>query len=117
MDGVTPASVHPIMVSNQFTDESLRILAVFHDIFEDTKITEGILYSNGFSEGMIFRIKLLSKDKNMDYLDYIRLVASDSSTRLIKIADIEHNTSTMPDDPKYDDRRNKYKRALEILNK
>lgn len=55
-------------------DESSTIVALLHDIIEDTNTTIEDLLSLGFDYEIIEAIKLLTKPKDIEYLDYVKLV-------------------------------------------
>lgn len=68
-NNVTPYSIHPIMVSRSFTDEPVQIVAVLHDIIEDTKMTLAKLREYGFSEYIIDAIDAITKRKGETGID------------------------------------------------
>ena len=112
-----PYIYHPIHIAEQMETETECIVALLHDTVEDTNITFEQL-SKEFDGKIVNILKLLTHDKNEDYMQYINRLKADPIARKVKIADIIHNA----DETRLDKitsrdiiRRKKYKRALEIL--
>ena len=67
---------------------------------------------------IIFGLKLLTHDKNVDYLEYIRKIKNNPIARKVKLADLYHNsdpTRMENPTPKDLERKEKYRKAIEIL--
>lgn len=97
--------------------ETECIVALLHDVVEDTDITFEQL-EREFSKEVIEILKLLTHDSKIDYMDYIKEIKDNAIAKKVKIADIIHNSDEMRLDKitiKDIARRNKYKKALEIL--
>ena len=112
-----PYIYHPIHVAEQMDTETECIVALLHDVVEDTNITFEELEKE-FPYQIIKTLKLLTHDKSVDYMKYIETIKNDPIARKVKIADIMHNSDeTRLDEITEKDilRRNKYKKALEIL--
>ena len=112
-----PYIYHPIHLAEQMDTEIECIVALLHDVVEDTDVTFKQLKKE-FSGEVIEVLKLLTHDKNTDYMEYIMKLKKNPIAKKIKIADIKHNSDetrlekvTLKDIA----RRNKYKKALEIL--
>jgi (p)ppGpp synthase/HD superfamily hydrolase len=114
-DGVTPYVTHLESVANAVESDLEKTVAWLHDILEDTSYREDDLLKYGINEGIILYVKILTKNQDTNYLQYILNIKSHEVTRRVKIADIEHNLSTLEKDKKYRDKRDKYKMALYIL--
>jgi (p)ppGpp synthase/HD superfamily hydrolase len=89
--GGNPYILHPlrIMVSMDTLEE--KIVAVLHDVIEDSDISIEYLTKLKFPESIINAIALLSKTKNQDYNDYINSIKKNKLATKIKIADLEDN--------------------------
>lgn len=114
-----PYIYHPIHLAEQMSTETECIVALLHDVVEDTEITLEDL-DKEFTKDSIEALKLLTHDKKVDYMDYIRNVKKSVIATKIKIADLEHNADiTRLDNITLDDikRTEKYKKALEILRR
>lgn len=113
----TPYIYHPIHVAEQMNDEITCIAALLHDVVEDTDITFEDLEKD-FPKEVIDVLKLLTHDKNIDYMDYIREIKTNETAVKVKIADIKHNMDKSRldgVDEKALIREEKYKKALKIL--
>ena len=64
---------HPIHLAEQMDTETECIVALLHDVVEDTNVTFDELEKN-FSPEVIEGLKLLTHDKNVDYLEYVRKI-------------------------------------------
>ena len=112
-----PYIYHPIHLAEQMDTEIECIVALLHDVVEDTDVTFEQLKKE-FSGEVIEVLKLLTHDKNTDYMEYIMKLKKNPIAKKIKIADIKHNldeTRLEKVTSKDIARRNKYKKALEIL--
>ena len=104
-----PYIYHPIHVAEQMDTENECIIALLHDVVEDTNVTfkqlEDIL-------------KLLTREENIEYDEYIKRIKNNSIACKVKIADLTHNLDKTRLDfvTEVDVKRNeKYKKALQIL--
>jgi (p)ppGpp synthase/HD superfamily hydrolase len=90
-----PVILHPLYVMLQMETESERIVAVLHDVLEDTNINlSDIAGEIGLSEEEKVALIALTHLKNEPYADYIRRVKnSNEIARRVKIRDLEHNSS------------------------
>ena len=103
---------HPIRVANQFTNEKLKVIAILHDVIEDTKITADDLFNKYELDSESVRdLIYLTKTKNMLYSDYIYNVKRRMISRTIKVADLNDNLQDLPKGQ----RRDKYELALLYL--
>lgn len=113
-----PYIYHPIHVAEQMKTENECIVALLHDVVEDTEITFEQL-ENIFSSGIIDSLKLLTKDNTVDYYEYIMKIKKNPIAKSVKIEDLKHNLDlTRLDVITEDDikRENRYKKALLILS-
>lgn len=112
-----PYIYHPIHLAEQMNTEIECIVALLHDVVEDTEITFEQLEKE-FSSEVIEIIKLLTHNKKIDYMKYIVEIKKNPIAKKVKIADLEHNS----DESRLDKitakdiaRRKKYKKALYFL--
>lgn len=113
-----PYIYHPIHLAEQMDSETECIVALLHDVVEDTKVTF-LELEKEFSKEVILALKLLTRDKKIDYFEYIENLKDNKLARKVKIVDINHNMDeTRLDEITEKDvkRRKKYQKALEILN-
>lgn len=112
-----PYIYHPIHVAEQMEKEEECIVALLHDVVEDTDVTFEQLETE-FSKKIIDVLKLLTKKKDVDYYEYIIKIKENVIAKKVKIADIEHNLDRSRLDSITDKdikREEKYKKALAIL--
>ena len=112
-----PYIFHPYHLAEQMSTEEEIIVALLHDVVEDTNITIEELSKN-FNNNIIEAINLLTK-KDDNYETYINKISKNKIAKKVKIADLKHNLDitriTNPEEKDYQ-RITKYKKALEILN-
>ena len=87
-----PYILHPIHVAEQMKDEVTTIVALLHDVVEDTSVTLEDLKKYGFSQEVLEAIEVLTHKDGVKYMDYIRNLANNPVARKVKIEDIKHNT-------------------------
>ena len=113
-----PYIFHPIHLAEQMTDEDTICVALLHDVVEDTSITFEQLEIEGFSKDIIDALKLMTHDKSIPYMDYVKEIKTNSIATAVKLADLKHNSDlTRLDvvDEKALKRAEKYKQAIELL--
>ena len=114
---LVPYIYHPIHVAEQMNDEVTCIVALLHDVVEDTEVIFTDLEKE-FSKEIVDILRLLTHDKNIDYMEYIEKIKNNKIAVKVKIADLKHNMdkSRLDEvDEKALIREEKYKKALEIL--
>ena len=112
-----PYIIHHLRVMLGMHTLEEMIIAVLHDVLEDSKINEDYLIAKGISRNSIKTLKLLTKS-NGDYSNYIKNLKSDPVAVKIKEADIIDNMNiTRPKTIDTDDvkRLNNYINALMLL--
>ena len=112
-----PNIYHPIHVAEQMDTENECIIALLHDVVEDTNVTFKQL-EEVFSKEIIDILKLLTREENIEYDEYIKRIKNNSIACKVKIADLTHNLDKTRLDfvTEVDVKRNeKYKKALQIL--
>lgn len=86
-----PYILHPLRVMLRQHDEAAQIVAVLHDVLEDSEITADDLRTEGYTEEVILALETLTKRKGEDYDDFIERVATSPLARRVKLADLEDN--------------------------
>ena len=115
-----PYIEHPLRVMNQVESEEEKIVAVLHDIVEDTDISLDDLRSEGFSEEVVSAVECLTKQDGENYDSYIERISFNSLAVKIKLADLEDNSdlTRLPEVTDKDlERIEKYDKALEKLTR
>ena len=96
-----------------------KIVAVLHDVVEDSDWTFEALLAEGFSIEVIEALKNVTKNSdNEDYDSFIQRAMQNPIGRKVKIADLRDNldVTRISDITDKDVKRiNKYKKALKIL--
>lgn len=113
-----PYMLHPIHVAEQMEDELTTCVALLHDVVEDTDYTIEDVKKEGFPDSVVEAVRVLTKPRNIPYMDYIKVVKTNPIAVKVKLADIEHNSdlTRVVEVTEMDLRRNeKYKKAKEFL--
>lgn len=90
LDG-QPYILHPLRMMLRFPDEETRIVAVLHDVLEDSMITSWDLQQMGFSEVVVSAVETLTRAEEEDYPEYIERVAQNPLATRVKITDLMDN--------------------------
>ena len=118
--GGNPYILHPLRLMLQMDSEEEMIVAILHDVVEDSeKWSFNKLQAEGFSKKIINILRSITKEnENEDYEKFIDRSIRDKIGRKVKIADISDNLdiSRLKEVTDKDILRiNKYKKALEKL--
>ncbi len=109
---------HPMFVaSSVYPDESAMMVALLHDTVEDTEVTFEQL-KDLLTDSEMDALKLLTHDKTVPYMDYVRQISKNPLAAKVKMADLKHNMdlSRLPDPGEKDKKRvEKYEEAYRIL--
>lgn len=114
-----PYVFHPIHLAEQMTDEDTTIVALLHDVVEDTPYTIQDLERMGFTEEVTQAISLMTHADGVPYLDYVAKIKENPVARAVKLADLAHNSDTSrldAVDEKARARVEKYRAAIALLN-
>lgn len=84
-----------VMYDVDQTDEELMIIAVLHDIVEDTNVALGGLSDRGYSDRVVNAIDGLTRRKNETYTDFIKRCALNPDSLEVKLSDLRHNSQIM----------------------
>ena len=113
-----PYVFHPFHLAEQMTDEDTTVVALLHDVVEDTPYTLADLRAMGFPEDVLNAIALMTHVKGVPYLDYVAALRYNPIARQVKLADLRHNSDlTRLDvvDEKALARVEKYRKAIALL--
>ena len=117
-----PYIFHPLTValSENLETETQKVVAILHDVVEDSDITFYDLENMGFNEEVLNALKLLTRDENSEYYHYIREIRNSGNHNAywVKFSDLEHNMdiSRIPEPTEKDYMRlEKYKKSMDIL--
>ena len=113
-----PYVFHPFHLAEQMTDEATTVVALLHDVVEDTDISFENLEIQGFSDEILNALKLLTHDKSIPYMDYVAEIKKNIIATKVKLADLKHNsdlTRLSVVDEKALERKAKYEKAIKFL--
>lgn len=109
---------HPETVASFVATDEEKAVAYLHDVIEDTSLTLLDLKKEGFSKNIIEAVDILTKKKGQDYQSYLNLVKKNELARVVKLADLRHNSdlTRLPLITEKDLERNKkYSSAIRFL--
>ena len=113
-----PYILHPLRVMLGVSTMDERMVAVMHDVVEDSPWTFERLRVEGFSEAVIAGLDAVTKRKGEDYDAFVRRAASNAIGRRVKLADLTDNLDlSRIANPTEDDfrRMEKYRRAVAYI--
>jgi len=89
-----PYILHCLRVMLAFQDDKHRIVAVLHDVVEDTHITfERLQRVEHYSKPILAALEAITRREGERYFEYIRRCGENPIARAVKIADLRDNTS------------------------
>lgn len=110
---------HPLYVASQVKTEQEKAVALLHDVIEDSDITAADLFASGLSNEVVTAVQILTKKKGQSYQEYLGKVKSNNLARVVKLADLKHNSdlSRLKSVTNTDyERVKKYKNAIYYLS-
>ena len=113
-----PYVFHPFHLAEQMKDEDTTVVALLHDVIEDTDYTVDDLDDMGFSERVISAIELMTHDDEVPYMEYVAEIKKNPIAREVKLADLRHNSDVTRLDvitPWDEKRAKKYAEAIKLL--
>ena len=119
-----PYILHPLRLMVAMTSEEARVVAVLHDVVEDSEATFEDLAALGLSEEALVALRLLTHHDDdgseTNYFAYVARIKANPLARAVKLADLADNldVSRLPNLTERDSRRlNKYLKAREMLRR
>ena len=111
---------HPIYVASQVDTEEEKAVALLHDVIEDSLVSAEELLQAGLPETVVTAVQVLTKKKEQDYQTYLETVKKNPLVRVVKLADLKHNSdlsrlSSITEKDK--ERLKKYKKAIDFLSR
>jgi (p)ppGpp synthase/HD superfamily hydrolase len=86
-----PYILHPLRVMFRCQTDDQRIVAVLHDVVEDTPTTFEDLRNRGFSEEILAALDCVTKREGESYEQFVERAAANPIARQVKLADLEDN--------------------------
>jgi len=93
-----PYYLHPEMVVKLLSEDTetnktaILIVGYLHDVIEDTKTTLDNLSALGFTHEIVEAVEAMTRGEDEKYIDYIVRLSHNEIARLVKMADLRHNT-------------------------
>ncbi len=116
--GGEPFILHPLRVMLRVETPAARIVAVLHDLIEDTPHTLADLRRRGYPPAIVAALDLLTHRDADSYDAYIVRLAPDPLARHVKLADLADNLANnrrLPSDPDTRARIARYEQAIASL--
>jgi GTP diphosphokinase / guanosine-3',5'-bis(diphosphate) 3'-diphosphatase len=116
--GGAPYIMHPLRVMMAVLTLDEKIVAVFHDVVEDTDLTFEDLIQAGYAPHIIDAIRSVTKMKGETRLEAAHRAAKNKIGRVVKLADVADNMniSRIPNPAQRDfDRMSEYQAVKDIL--
>src|SRR5437588_2648433 len=87
----SPYILHPLRVMSHVDSEAEKIVAILHDVVEDTKWTFEDLKREGFSADIRKALDCVTRREGESYDHFVGRSASNPVARRVKLADLEDN--------------------------
>jgi hypothetical protein len=87
-----PYILHPLRVMQSVRGEEAQIVAVLHDVVEDTDVTLADLRAAGFSEAVLAAVECVTHSRGQPYADYVARCKANPLARQVKLGDLEDNS-------------------------
>ena len=113
-----PYVFHPFHLAEQMEDETTTVVALLHDVVEDSDYTLDDLRLMGFSEEVCEAVDLMTHREGVPYMEYVRRIKTNPVAVKVKLADLRHNSDmTRMEAPTERDlqRAEKYREAMRLL--
>ena len=89
----SPYVLHCIRVMMTVDSIDAKMVAVMHDLVEDTPMTLEQLREKGFSDAVVNGVKLVTHEEDVTYSDYIVAIKDNPLATEVKLADLKDNTT------------------------
>ncbi len=113
-----PYVTHPLHLAEQMPDETTTVVALLHDVVEDTAFTMEDIAAAGFPKAVTEALALLTHEASVPYMEYVAALKYNPVAKCVKLADLRHNSDlSRLDSPTEKDmaRIQKYRKALALL--
>lgn len=87
--------LHPMRVALRCRRDDEKIVALLHDIIEDTDLTPSCLRDEGFPDEIVEAILSVTKHEGETYEDFVRRAAQNPIGRVVKLHDLEDNLDVL----------------------
>lgn len=90
--GGLPYAHHPLHLAEQMDDEDSTIVALLHDVVEDTEYTLNDIKGMSFGDAVVEALALLTHDLSVPYFEYVKSIVNNPIAKKVKLADLRHNS-------------------------
>lgn len=114
-----PYILHPLRMMLTLETEAERIVAVLHDVVEDTPVTLDDLRAERFTDEILAALESVTRRDGEDYEAFVLRAGQNPIGRRVKLADLRDNSdiSRIPAPTEKDyGRLEKYRRAIATLS-
>lgn len=87
--------LHPLRMMMRLDERDAKIVAVLHDVVEDTEWTFEALAREGFSTEVLRALDCVTKREGEDYQAFVQRSASNPLARRVKLMDLEDNMNLL----------------------
>ena len=114
-----PYILHPLRMMLRLSGPEERIVAMLHDVVEDTDWTLERLRGEGFPDEIVEAVESVTNREGESYDDFVRRAAKNPIGARVKLADLEDNSDvsrlggTITEKDRA--RLEKYRKAIEFL--
>lgn len=82
---------HTLRVAEAMTTEEEKVVALLHDVVEDSEYCIGDLIEEGFSRAVLEAVADLTKKNDMTYFEYIEDIGCNELATRVKLAELDDN--------------------------
>ena len=114
-----PYIEHPLRVMKAMSNDAERVVAILHDVIEDTSLTLNELAAEGFPDYILGALDSVTRRAGETYEAFVARAAANAIGRRVKYADLQDNADlSRIEAPSATDhaRTAKYHRAMAQLN-
>ncbi len=86
-----PYIFHPIRVANRCLTDEEKIVALLHDVIEDSETSSSDLLAKGFPRTIVDAVLSVTRNEDESYEDFIKRSRLNPIGRQVKIHDLEDN--------------------------
>lgn len=82
---------HSLRIMEQMSTETEKMIAVLHDVLEDSQCSIYDLEASGFPREVVECVEQLTRNNDVTYFEYIDDISTNDICSKIKLAEIEDN--------------------------
>lgn len=87
--------LHPMRVAVACDTDEQRIVAMLHDVLEDTDVTVKDLLEQGFPQEIVEAVLSVTRNQGESYEDFIERCTLNPIGRVVKLRDLEDNMNLL----------------------